>query len=309
MSDPAHRKSEGTAAVLGALVCFSVGPIFIKYLTGYVDLWTQNVLRYLAACLFWLPFLLWSLHTRRLDHRVWKRALLPACANVILQTFWAAAFYHIDPALMDLLVKSSVIWIAGFSIIFFADERGLVRSRRFWFGMALSTVGVAGVLIGRADFGSHKSTIGTIMALAAAFFWALYTVFVRTAFRDIDSRIGFGAISIYTVAGLGVLAAMFGDVGRSLAMPAWPWACVVISAVLSIALSHVLYYAAMRRIGATIPSLVLLTTPFAVLAISHAVFGESLSRVQLAFGMVLLAGGALAIWSREHLRQPPPAEK
>ncbi|HPD45289.1 MAG TPA: DMT family transporter [Anaerohalosphaeraceae bacterium] len=302
-SSPLRKPDPGaTAACLGALACWSVAPIFIKYLTGYVDLWTQNVLRYLAACLFWMPFLLWSLRTGRLDHSVWKRAIVPAASNIVLQTFWAAAFYYIDPALMNLIVTSSVIWVAGFSIVFFVEERGLVRSKRFCAAMVLSMVGVGGVLMGREDFASQRSTMGMILALAAAFFWGLYTVFVRMAFRTIDSRIGFGAISIYTVAGLAVLAAVFGRVGEAAVMPSWPWACVVISGVTGIALSHVLYYAAMRRIGATIPSLLLLVTPFTVLAISHVVFSESLSRVQFGFGVVLLAGGALAIWCQEHLR-------
>jgi drug/metabolite transporter (DMT)-like permease len=69
-----------------------------------------------------------------------------------------------------------------------------------------------------------------------------------------------------------------------------------------IAWGHVLYYAAMKRLGATIPGLVILTQPFIVLAISHVVFGESLSVLQLLFGVVLLAGSALAIWSQGHLK-------
>lgn len=294
--------TSATLACLAALLCWSVGPIFIKYLTGYLDLWTQNLLRYLSACLFWLPFLLWSVHNRRLDKSVWRRAVLPASANVILQSFWAGAFYYLDPAFMNLIIKSSVIWIAGFSLVFFAEERGLIKSGRFWLGLILSMAGVAGVLIFKEDFGSQRTMVGVLIALAAAFFWGLYTVFVRIAFRNIDSRAGFGVISIYTVAGLAILAVLFGDIGQSAAMPTWPWACIVISGIISIAFSHVLYYAAMRRIGATIPSLVLLATPFTVLAISHVVFGESLNSPQLVFGLILLAGAALAIWAQQHLR-------
>ena len=85
-------------------------------------------------------------------------------------------------------------------------------------------------------------------------------------------------------------------------MNLWPWVSIVISAILCIALSHVLYYAAMRRIGATIPSLVLLSQPFLVYAISNAVWGESLNGPQWLFGVVLLVGSALAIWAQQHLK-------
>jgi drug/metabolite transporter (DMT)-like permease len=62
-----------------------------------------------------------------------------------------------------------------------------------------------------------------------------------------------------------------------------------------------LYYSAIKRIGATIPSLVLLATPFIVLAASSVIFGERLSGSQIVFGLVLLAGAALAIWTQQHL--------
>ena len=78
----------------------------------------------------------------------------------------------------------------------------------------------------------------------------------------------------------------------------------MISGIMSISLSHVLYYAVLRRIGATILSLVLLSTPFIVLAISNVFFGEFLNLPQWLFGLVLLAGSALAIWAQQHLTPP-----
>ena len=98
-----------TFACLGALSFWSLGPLVIKYLTGYLDLWTQNLLRYSVACLFWLPFLLFSIRAKRLDARVWRRALIPAAANVVMQSLFVCAFYYFGPAFMVLLAKSSII--------------------------------------------------------------------------------------------------------------------------------------------------------------------------------------------------------
>ena len=291
-----------TFACIGALAFWSLGPIFIKYLTGYIDSWTQNLLRYSVAFLAWLPFLVFSIWSKRLDKRVWRRAAAPAVANVVMQSLWAAAFYYIGPAFMVLLTKSSVLWVAGFSLIFFREERTLIRSKRFWSGLALSVIGVVGVMYYKEDFAATGTLTGIVIALIVALMWAVYTISVRIAFRDIDSRHGFSVISIYTVAGLFVLALLFGRLEDCTKMGAWQWASVVISGVLCIAWGHVLYYAAMRRLGATIPGLVILTQPFIVLAISNVVFGESLSVLQLLFGLILLAGSALAIWSQEHLK-------
>lgn len=292
-----------TFACIGALIFWALGPIFIKYLTGYLDSWTQNLLRYSVACLVWMPFLIFSIKKGRLNTRVWRRAVVPGAANVFMQSLFACAFYYIGPAFMVLLAKSSLIWIAGFSLIFFPEERTLVNSKRFWSGLVLSTAGVIGVICFKEDFTAAGNLIGIALALAMGFMWAVYVVSARIAFRDIDSRQGFSVISIYTVAGLFLLALFFGELGDCLKMGAWQWFCVVISGATAIALSHTLYYAAMRRIGATIPALVMLVQPFNVLAISYVVFKESLNIFQLLFGVILLGGAGLAIWAQGHLKR------
>lgn len=288
----------GMLTALGALACWSAGPIFIKYLAGYIDSWTQNFLRYAVAFVFWLPFCIYSFRRGIIHRRIWKVALIPAGANVVMQCFWALSFYYIEPAFMNLLIKSSLIWIAVFSIIFFVDERPLVRSPQFWTGLALSIIGVCGVLFSKQGFAEKRTAAGIVITLIAAFMWAVYTVAVKIAFRKYDTRSSFAVITVYTTAALGLLDFLIGDFKQSLRMNPWQWTCVVISAVVSIALSHVFYYTAIKRIGATIPSMVLLASPFLVLVGSYVVFAEVLTPLQIAFGLVLLGGSALAMWTQ-----------
>ncbi|MHC4394768.1 MAG: DMT family transporter [Planctomycetota bacterium] len=295
--------TDATLACIGTIVFFSIGPIFIKLLTGYVDLWTQNLLRYTTACLMWLPWLLYSVKKGRFERQVWRKAIFPAAVNVVMQSLWAASYYYINPAFMSLLVKSYIIWIAGFSLAFFPEEKPLVKSKRFWSGIGLSAIGVVGVMVFKEDFATSKTITGIILSLSAAFGWAMYTIAAKISFKNIDSRKGFSVTSIYTVAGLFVLALIFGRPGVCVSMGVRPWVYVVISGMTAIAFSHVLYYVAIQRIGATIPSLVLLATPFTVLAASSVIFGESLNGLQWVFGIVLLGGSALAIWAQEHLKR------
>jgi drug/metabolite transporter (DMT)-like permease len=260
------------------------------------------MLRYLVACLFWLPFLFFALRTNKLNRQIWRKAVVPAAANLIMQSFYAGAFYYIGPAFMVLLIKTNVIWVAGFSLIFLPEERPLARSKRFWFGMILSATGVLGVIYFKEDFTTLRTITGVALALAMAFMWGIYTISIRIAFRDINSLHGFSVISIYMVAGLFVLMLLFGNPGDCLCIGPLQWLCIVVSGILCIALAHVLYYAAIRRVGATIPALVILAQPFFVLAISYFVYGESLNLLQLIFGVILLIGSALAIWSQQHLK-------
>jgi drug/metabolite transporter (DMT)-like permease len=291
-----------TAACLGALCCWSIGPIFIKQLTGYVDSWTQNALRYTVACLFWLPVLLYFMHTGRFDRRIWRLALLPTVANITMQSLWAATFYYIGPAFATLLSKTSILWVTTFSLLFFADERSLVRSRRFWFGLILSATGVFGVLYFKTDFAAATTLKGVAIALVSAAMWAAYAIAVKIKLRAVDSRCGFAIISVYTTAALWVAAILFGKPGQTSSMGLSAWGAVVISAITAIALGHVSFYAAIKRIGATLPSLVILAQPFVVFSISSVVFHERLSALQLVFGVLLLGGAGMSVWAQGDLK-------
>ena len=145
--------------------------------------------------------------------------------------------------------------------------------------------------------------------------WAVYTISVKIAFREIDSRSGFAVISIYTVIGLWIGVFVFGRPSACAAMPffAWislvisgltvsAWSAVIVSGITAIALGHVLYYATLKRIGATIPSLVILAQPLVVFSISSVVFQERLNGLQLLFGLLLLGGAALSVCAQGHLK-------
>ena len=306
-----NKKFDVTAtfACFGFLLCWSTGPIFVKLLSGYTDAWIQNFLRYIFAALFWLPFFLRSLRKGEIDKKIWILALLPAATNTISQTLWTIAFYYnIEPTFMSLIDKSSILWIAVFSLIIFADERVLLKSKRFWTAAALSVIGITGVLVFKEGFASQKTLVGVLLSFASSAVWAVHVIAVRIGFKNIDSRNTFAVISIYCLIGFAVLAALFGNTASIVTIGWKPWIYIIVSAVIGIAICNVLYYAAIKRIGATIPSITVLAAPFIVILASRPIFNESLSIFQWLCGLILLAGCALAIWSQEHLN-PSVASK
>lgn len=253
--------------------------------------------------LFWLPYLSLAIRKGRVTRTVWKRAVFPSLANIVMQCFWAWSFYFIKPGFATLLGRSSLIWTAAFCLIYFPDERGLINSWRFWTGTFLSLAGVAVVIVTKQDFTAKASSAGIVMMLTAAATWALYTVSARIAFRGIDPRIGFPVVTVYTVAGLAIIAAIFGKPAQLLHLEATPIACIVISGILSISLAHTLYYTSLQRIGATIPALVLQVSPFATLLLSMLIFAERLNLLQWIGGFILVTGSILSIWAQQYLRK------
>jgi len=289
----------GTLACLGAVCCWTSGPVFIRLLTEHVDVYTQNLFRYLTACVFWLPFLFFYCRKHKPGKVIWVKSFWPAVINVFSQFLWASSLYYIDPGFMVLLSKSSTIWVICFSVILFADERLILKNKRLWAGFVLSVVGVVGVMVFKEGFGSEKTLTGVMLILAFSLVWAVYTISIKICFKDIDVRVGFSVISIYTVIGLGVFALLFGEPAEAISMGLRPWVYIVVSGVLSIAFAHTLFYTSIKRIGATIPSLVLLVTPFTTLIVSNLMIGESLGVFQWIFGIVLTFGCGLAVASRQ----------
>jgi len=112
-------------------------------------------------------------------------------------------------------------------------------------------------------------------------------------------------ISLYTTLGLWIGAILFGHPARTASLRFSGWTAVIVSGITAIALGHVCFYTAIKRIGATLPSLVILAQPFVVFSISSVVFGERLTLSQLAFGVLLLAGAGLSVWAQEDLRTAP----
>lgn len=298
-------------AIVGTLLCWSSTPIWIKYFTGYFDPFSQNVYRYAFAVLLWLPFLVYSHLAGRVPRSVWLLALVPTIPNTCMQTFWAWSLYYLDPGVMALLARTTVIWSTLLSMLVFADERVLARSKRFWCGLVIGLTGAVGVLvfkpgfvlgIGAGDASVRVTIIGAIMVTTATALWSVYAVAVRLTMRGTDSRIAFAVIAVETTLALAVISIIFGSPGNVVNVPLNVIGLVALSGWICIGLAHVCYYTAIQRIGVAVPSAVLQVTPFAVLGLSYAIFGERFTTGQVASGAVLVIGAGLALWAQDRVR-------
>ncbi|OHB58030.1 MAG: hypothetical protein A2173_09570 [Planctomycetes bacterium RBG_13_44_8b] len=286
-----------------ALACWVPAPLAIKYLSPYLDFWTQNALRYIIAAITVFIFVSFSKKGAVFEKDLWRKGLIIAVPNIVMQSLWCAAFYYLNPAFGTLLAKTSILWTAAMSLIFFVDERGLMKSKSFWTGFIIAIIGLVGVTVFKEDFSTAASILGIIIILCSSLSWALYTIAVKALLKGSDSMTSFAIVSIYTAVSLAVLAFIFGEPTQCLDMSAGVWAVLILSGLSCLAAAHSFYYAAIKRIGATIPSLVVLAQPFLVLLVSRVLFGEYPNIPQWMFGLLLIAGSALAIKAQEHLNK------
>lgn len=305
------ERQKGILALLVVLLAWSFSSVFVKYLirAGYSP-HTQNFYRYAAGTAVLLPFLIRA--ARRPETRPSRRVLgwllAATVPNLCHQICWTVSLNWIHPGLSSFLNKSSVLFAALLAFALYAEERWLLRSKRFLSGLLLTLLGTVGLSVLRGDLNQMQANLGVVLALLAGFSWASYSVMVKRPTGEVGSTVSFSIVGVYTTVVLLGIALGWGDLGQ------WnraPWrvnAVMIFSGILCIGAGHTFYYYAMQRLTVSVCATVLLTTPMGTLWISHWLFGETMTVGQIVSGLVLIAGGMLTLLAREKAVSPVLAQ-
>lgn len=285
------------------VICWSSVPLFLKYFTPYLDAWTTNGIRYPVATIFLLPLLGWSIYQGKIPRQVWRQALLPTGFNLASQIVWAWAPYFIDPARLSFTVRLSVVWSVLGAFILFREERRLGRSFQFWCGLILSLLGFLLIIFGGKFRLIGTRRIGVIMALVCSLFTSGYGLSVRHILKQIDARTAFSIIACYTSIGTIILMLIFGNYQAVVNLPLRLFVLVPLSALIGIAMSHILFYHAVKQIGITLASSLNLLAAFLTALGSGFIFNESLTALQWNAGALLIFGAILLILVQEKIHQ------
>ncbi len=297
---PSQQKnsSEGYAAVFATVLIWSTPSLFQFYLNRTYEPFAQNFYRYAVAFLAILPFAIQRFRKSGppLDLRLVGACLLPALPNVVHQISQTVSLFYMGPGVYAIFIRSSVIMTALLALIFFPEERWIIRQWRFQLGTFLGLLGAVGVFWfqpGRTA--GHVPWRGLAIAFSASFSWALYGVLVKRPAARMGSIRSFSVISFLTGALLFPLTFFFGKIQTPFLAGAQVNGILILSAVLCISLAHVLYYVAIREIGVALSQTLQLLSPVGALALSAWIFGERLSNAQLWSAAVLLFGAFLAM--------------
>ncbi len=295
--DASARHSEGYAAVFATVAIWSTPSLFQFYLNAYYEPFAQNFYRYSVGCLAILPFAIYRFRKSgpRLDLRLLGACLVPAIPNVIHQVTQTLSLYYMGPGVYAIFGRSSVIMTALLALLFFPEERWVVRQWQFQAGTLLGLIGAVGVFYFQPGWtAGHVPMKGLAIAFTATFCWSLYGVLVKRPSARLGSIRSFGVISFLTSAMLGPLTWAFGKIDTPLHAGAQVNGILVLSAVICISLAHVLYYIAIRELGVALSQTLQLLSPVGAIALSAWIFGERLSSAQLWSAGVLLLGAFLA---------------
>lgn len=290
--------SKGYVAVFATVFIWSTPSLFQFYLNRFYDPWAQNFYRYSVACLAVTPFVVYRFRRSgpQIDRGVLLACLVPALPNVVHQIAQNVALFHMGPGVYAIFIRSSVIITTLLALIFFPEERWIIRQWQFQVGTAFGLIGAVGVLWFQP--GHQGGTIalrGIAVAFTASFCWALYSVLVKRPSARLGPIRSFGLISFITSALLLPLTLAFGTISTPLHAGARVNIILIVSAVTCISLAHVLYYIAIRKVGVALSQTLQLLCPAGALGLSAIFFGERLTSAQVWSGAILLFGAFLAM--------------
>lgn len=289
--------SRGYFAVLATVAIWSLPSLFQFYLLPFYGIYEQNFYRYSVACLAIWPFIF--LYRKRgaapLDWRAVGMCLIPAIPNVVHQVTQVVALLYIGPGIYAIFARSSVIVTAILALIFFPEERHILRQWQFQAGTALGVLGAIGVYWFQPGSGTgHVPLRGLLIAFGATICWALYGVLVKRPSAKLGSMRSFGLVSLLTSLMLLPLTCAFGNIAAPLHVTWHVNVILIVSAVTCITMAHILYYVAMREIGIALAQTLQLLCPLGALTLSYFIFGERFTHAQLLSAGVLLFGAFLA---------------
>ena len=292
------KKQYAVAALITAVFSGSTVPLFLKYFTPYLDAWTVNGYRYIVVFFIMLPMVIKFIREGKYSAYMWKFALIPAVFNFTQQLAWAWAPYYIDPGLIGFLIKSNVIWSIAGSFIIFADERYLMRSKRFWAGLVIAVAGFVGLSYYGNNISLSGTFLGVLLVLGSSLFMSFYGLSVKRYFNEVNAVVSFSLIALYTAFGLISMMFVIGEPGVIVHLPLKIILLIAFSALIGINMGHILFYVALKHIGVTISYSVSLFSAFFTAIMSYYIFGEKLSPFQWLSGSLIIIGGVITILSK-----------
>ena len=291
-----RRGSVADAMLLVTVCLWALNFTASKYILdhGFRPL-TYSGIRYALAALIFLAIVL----PRERSLRIERRDLLLVAGAIVLLFLNQVGFVFA----IDLTTATTVALLFGTLPIFtaliarfvgmerlsrqlLARGRPLVRRRR-----------ARDRRLGRSVSGN---VWGDLLALMSAATWGGYSVALAPLMRRYSPfRLSAIFLVVVSVALLAAGTPQLGD--QSFDLSALVWLCFLYAVVGPLVITNLLWFTAIDRVGPSRASLFANLQPFLAAVIALLLLNESLTRLQLAGGLLIAAG---IVFSRG--RQPPP---
>jgi drug/metabolite transporter (DMT)-like permease len=203
---------------------------------------------------------------------------------------------------------TTVALILGTTPIFAAIVSSLIGlerlTGRFWLATAIGFGGVALVALGSG--GNLSSDLGgDLLAIALSISWALYSVTIAPLMRSYSPyRISAVVLLVMSVPFLAASSPQLAE--QDYSSLGWPvWAGLAFAIVGPLALTNVLWFTVIARVGPSRATLFANIQPFVAAVFAYLILSEHLHVLQVIGGFTILAGILLERrWTRSAVEVP-----
>ncbi len=214
--------------------------------------------------------------------------VLGVVGNTFYQFLFINGIHRTSASTTSLILTMTPILIALFSAVFIRERIHWVG----WLGILTSFFGLyfvvfensAGVSLG------EKVLSGNLMILVGNLLWAIYTVFSKpllermSALRLATLTLSFGTLFYLPLTVREIAALDWGS------LSARSWAALAFSAVFSIAISYVIWYSSVKRVGNTKTGIYSNITPVLTVFFAQLFLGELIGLTKLIGALVIILG-------------------
>lgn len=219
---------------------------------------------------------------------IFKVIALGIVGNTFYQLLFINGISRTTASSTSLVMTMTPIFIALMSAVF-------IRERIHWAGWAgilISFFGLYLVLFGRDSFSPlwGQSLKGNLMILLGNLCWAIYTVFSKPLLKKMSPlklttlTLAVGTLFYLPFAAKGILRQPWNSVSSK------TWAAFLYSSVLAIAVSYVIWYSSVRRVGNTKTGIYSNITPIFSVFFAHLFLRESITLRQVIGVLIILLG-------------------
>jgi drug/metabolite transporter (DMT)-like permease len=285
------------------VITWAANPAALKWALQYMDPLAFNALRFLLATMLPVGIVLFG-RERFGWHRGggWKILLLGVFGHGVYQAVFIVGLSQTLAGNVALILSVNPAFVAVFSALF-----GFERIRPYqWVGIAMTLAGVAFVVLGSDDaleFGSRL--LGDVLIVGITMMWALYTVvsgpllkrYSAVKLNALTMPVGTVVLLLIASPSLAAAAPTFPEV------PALAWLVLVLSGLLAVSLSYIVWYRGLQVLGATRTAVYANLVPVLAALISFFVAREPLGWTFWTGMAIVLAGVSLTRFGDRLVRE------
>lgn len=213
---------------------------------------------------------------------------LGVVGNTFYQYLFINGLHRTSASATSLILTMTPILIALFSAVFIRERIHWIG----WLGILTSFFGLYFVVFGNSAGVSlgEEGLKGNLMILLGNLFWAIYTVFSKpmlermSPLRLATLTLFFGTLFYLPLTAREIAGMPWGS------LSARSWAALVFSAVFAIALSYVIWYSSVKRVGNTKTGIFGNITPVFSVFFAHLFLDEKVGLTKVVGTLIIILG-------------------